>query len=77
MTIDENHRLIWPYSKSFNTYDDEDEEDIEDDDTDNPCAYQRIKETVECYQKSCENPSVYDNGKCTSPLKSINHLCLF
>lgn len=63
MTIDENQRLLWPYSKSFSSsYDEEDEEELEDDDTDNPCAYQRIKETVECYQKPCDHPLLYDNG---------------
>lgn len=69
MTIDENSRLLWPFHRKFSENgdaDDEDEEDdeeeVEDDDTDNPCAYRRIKETVECYQKPCLHKQQVESG---------------
>lgn len=59
MTVDENYRLLWPY----NADSEEEEEELEEEEIDDPCAYRNVKETVECYQKPCEQRVVLQGGK--------------
>lgn len=45
----------WPFNLNYDQSEELDDED--------PCSQQRMKETVECFQKPCNEEEIPDNGK--------------